>query len=574
MIIGLPMVIALNRRMSAGRRQGRPPADPMTRLRAKAATRTSRGEAFDDPVMLDTLAPVATVPQACPMDEIDPGVMDTAFRLAGNGHADKALDLLGEAARMAPDNLPLLFALGNIAKAAGLYDEAERAFRAVLDRRPATIEAAVNLANVLVAKGDAAPATRMLTRIHALAPHLPTVALSLGAALMADDRPTEALALYDRLAGDHPDLAKVHANRGEALARLGRHAEALAAVEAAHRLLPEDAGIALNRAFALLTLGRTREGFAAYESRLAGDLPSAPLREGLTLPRWAGGSPPDGALLVVAEQGLGDEIRFAAAVSALLARGVNVVIETEPRLVALFARSFPDALVIPHDRRRVGLRPVFRYDRLDRLRPCPVAWIEAGSLPHRLRLPASEPIVPRGFLRADADRTAAFRRRFAIPGDSRRSVGLVWGSSRQSGSRRRHYPAAEAWAPILNIVGIRFVDLQYTDSRADRENFRALFGVEIEPVDDLDKRDDIEGAAALAAALDGVVGVSSSVTALAGALGVPTIEILGERSWLPMIDGRDGWLGSVCRVEADLAGQWGGAMTRAANLVAAITRGG
>ncbi|MEQ8397828.1 tetratricopeptide repeat protein [Thalassobaculum sp.] len=489
--------------------------------------------------------------------------IDRARRLAAEGQAEAAIEQLDALSRSSPDDISVLYALGAVARSAGLLDEAERAYRAVLDRQPNEVEAAVGIANVLVAKGNPGSATRILARIHNLSPQLLPASMALGAALLADDNPIDALALFDHIIVEHPDLPQAHANRAEVLARLGRYRESLAAAEHAHQLAPADARIGLNRAFALLTERRINEGLAAYEARLVPDHPTAAIREGLGLPRWDGGLLPSGRLLVVAEQGLGDEIRFAASAWALARDGVPIVLEAEARLVPLLKRGLPTATVVPYDRRRSGVRPIFRYRWLDGLDEQPVAWIEAGSLPLRLGLPKKTSIAPSGYLKPDEERTTGFRHWLRSSGDARPTVGIVWGSGDQGATRRRFYPPLEAWGPVLGIPEIRFVDLQYVDSGDDRAVFKEIFGIDIQPVDALDKRNDLDGTAALDAALDMVVGVSSSVAALAGAVGTPTLEILGQRNWVPKVAGRDGWLGSIRQIEPDAPDDWSDVMAQA-----------
>lgn len=490
-----------------------------------------------------------------------------ARQLLREGRPEAAAEAIGELLRAAPEDPDLLAALGGVCRAAGLLDEAEAAYRSALGRRPNAVAAAVGLAEVMIAKGDPDPAIRILSRIHQLAPQLAPAAMALATALLAAGRPDDALALYDQLLAQSPDLAQAHANRAETLARLGRYRDSLAAAETAHRLAPADPRIALNRAFALLLEGRVEDGLAAYEARLDPAHPNAPVRDGLHLPRWSGAHPPDGPLLVAAEQGLGDEIRFGALAWRMAGDGIPLMVEAEPRLVPLLRRSLPDASVHSQDRRRSGVKPVFRYDWLAGTSPRPVAWIDAGSLPFRLGLPSVGSVAPRGYLRPDPRRVAAFTEWLAPLRSTGPVVGIVWGSSRRDAGRSRFYPPLDAWKPVLTLPGVRFVDLQYVDADEDRRAFRETMGVDILPVDILDKRNDLDGGAALAAALDAVVGVSSSVAALAGAVGTPTIEVAGERVWLPKSGGRDAILGPIRLVEAGTPGDWGDAMRQAAALL-------
>lgn len=480
--------------------------------------------------------------------------------LARRGDLQSAIGTLETLAARSPDPAPAIFEIGNLTKAAGLYDEAEAAFRKVMETYPGSVEAATNLANVLSAKGQTGTAIAILRNVQSVVQGNPIVDISMADALFADERIDEALAAYDGLAARYPEYAPVHANRGEALARFGRHAEAVAALDRAAALDPANPSIIRNRAFSRLPLGDLRAGFADYEARLDPALPAAPVRTNLEAPRWDGTLPLDGPILVVAEQGLGDEIRFAAALPTLIERAGEVMVECDPRLVDLFAASLPGTHVFAYDRRRDGLRPVFDYSHLP-VRPA--AWIEIGSLPHRMGLPGRVPMATMGYIQTNQPRAGLLRARLQAEAGGRPLIGFCWGSGAAERPRRRFYPALQDWVPLLTGFEATFVDLQYLSSEDDRATFRSLCGVEIIGTDDLDKRNDLSTAACLAYSMDAVIGVSSSVTAMAAAVGTPTVEVTPERTWLPLIGGRDAWLGAIVAAYPDRPGDWKQAMTRA-----------
>lgn len=67
------------------------------------------------------------------------------------------------------------------------------------------------------------------------------------------------------------------------------------------------------------------------------------------IPAWKGEDISGKRLLLCYEQALGEQIYFASVIPDLVAKGVQVVLEVDPRLVTLFARSFPDVEVIPYE---------------------------------------------------------------------------------------------------------------------------------------------------------------------------------------------------------------------------------
>src|SRR5690242_19434433 len=104
-----------------------------------------------------------------------------------------------------------------------------------------------------------------------------------------------------------------------------------------------------------------------------------------------------------------------------------------------------------------------------------------------------------GYLKADRARAGAIRDR--LRHDGQRIIGLSWGSINREVGRSKSARLAEL-APVLRLPGCRFVDLQYGDTRADREQLEAELGIRIEHLDDIDNTNDIDGLAALMAACD------------------------------------------------------------------------
>ncbi len=140
-------------------------------------------------------------------------------------------------------------------------------------------------------------------------------------------------------------------------------------------------------------------------------------------PRWAGQPLEGRVILVHAEQGIGDEILFASCVPDLIVRAGHVVIVCDPRLTALFARSFPQATV--HGiARRTDCRGAELSERID-------YQIPAGSLPRYFRATAAAFPHRRQFLVADRQQLSAWRKRLATLGAGLK-VGISWRRRRKA----------------------------------------------------------------------------------------------------------------------------------------------
>jgi ADP-heptose:LPS heptosyltransferase len=110
-------------------------------------------------------------------------------------------------------------------------------------------------------------------------------------------------------------------------------------------------------------------------------------------------------------------------------------------------------------------------------------------------------------------------------------IGLSWGSSNKDFGRLKSARLPDL-LPVLQLAGCRFVDLQYGDTRIDREHVQSATGVTIDHLDDIDNTNDIDGLAALMAACDAVVSVSNTNAHLAAAQGKATFVLLADAGGL------------------------------------------
>jgi tetratricopeptide (TPR) repeat protein len=384
-----------------------------------------------------------------------------------------------------------------------------------------------------------------------LAPRNPNAHSYRGSALLELNRTADALHAYQQVVRLAPGAAVAHYNCGNALHQLGRLDDAAAALRRAlslqpgysdaHTVLgiilrargdfegamrhfeqaiainPQAADAHYNKAISCLSAGLLREGWEAYEWRLRWIVT---IRQGQSraidrvAPDWDG-RPLDKPLLVLPEQGLGDQIFFAGMLGDLQQVVEQVTVCVEPRLVPLLARSFPHvAFKAPSE--------------IDEARACASgeygAQIHLGSLGRFFRHDAgSMQRVTTTYLQADPARIASLRERLARPGQL--VCGLSW-NSKNAASGTDKSLRLDALAPLLSLPQASFVDLQYGDTGDERSQLQAAHGLSVQKLDDIDNRNDIDGLAALISACDLVVTISNTTAHLAAALGKPTIILL------------------------------------------------
>ncbi len=330
---------------------------------------------------------------------------------------------------------------------------------------------------------------------------------ALGLAYLHLHEPQLALAHFERSGALAPGDAESLLHQGIAAQELARLDDALAAYEQAIRVKPDYAQAQWRRSLIRLSKGEFESGWIDYDVRhLSEDRP----RRQFPQPRWQGEPLAGKTLLVYGEQGLGDEIMFASCLPEVIARAQHCVIDCHPRLAPLFGRSFPGAAV------HAGLQtddPSWLQDH-----PAPDYQIAIGSLPAMLRNRPEDFPRHTGYLQADPRKAEAWKDRLDTLGRGLK-VGLSWQGGTSVSRARLRSLTLEQLLPVLQVPGVDFIDLQYTDTARERAVFERDRGIRVvhwpEAIADYDET------AALITALDLTLSVCTAVVHLTGALGRP-----------------------------------------------------
>ena len=351
----------------------------------------------------------------------------------------------------------------------------------------------------------------------------------LAAILAEDGRMDEALDEVEKAEAIAPGWPAALQNRANIRLALGDIDGALDDADAAIAGAkgPEQASIRLARALALLSAGRLEDGWQAYGVRLEPEYVGS-TRFDIPLARWTPQQPLAGArLLLVGEQGLGDEIMFANAVPDVLPLTGRLALAVIPRLIPLFQRSFPGVEVTYHytERAEDGVHrsvPGIDLSGFD-------AFAPMGDVLAVLRRTV-EAFPPRaGYLIPDPERVADWRRRLAdLPSGPK--IGLAWKSTNSRWGRGRYFAPFDLWRVLFDRPGATIVCLQYGDVSQEIDQ-AAGWGRPLWLPPDLDLQNDIEGVAALMAALDAVAGPLNGATTLAGAVGARMSLVTVREAW-------------------------------------------
>ncbi|MCH8923030.1 MAG: tetratricopeptide repeat protein [Planctomycetes bacterium] len=339
-------------------------------------------------------------------------------------------------------------------------------------------------------------------------------ALNVGGVLDDYERYEEALPWSEKAVQLNSECPIAHYNLANVQRAMGRLDEAIESYRRALAIKPRYLKARWNYAVTLLTAGRFAEGWREYEHRAAvGEVHI----DRFTEPRWDGSSLSGKTIVVHAEQGVGDEVMFATCFPEVIARAEHCYIVCEPRLEMLFARSFPGATVIGHQRRK-GWEPPRLPEKVD--------WqIPAGSVPGFFRpdwesFPRAERL-----LTPDAAQVEHWEARLAELGEGLK-VGISWQAGGKPAERRKRTTTLDQWRDIFAAPGVHFINLQYGECSEEIEAARRQMGVTIHDFQEGDPLVDLDEFAAKVAALDLVISVGNATVHMAGAVGTPAWAML------------------------------------------------
>ena len=482
----------------------------------------------------------------------------------------EAIDAYSMAVALKPDYAEAHVNLGKIAIDRGKYELGERACRQAIEANPKLSQAHVNLAMVLRELKRLDEALEAGKKGVELDPASGAAQSNLGNVYMDMQRYQEALSCFRKAMEFQPSFATSYFNYGNALRLLhvldkahehykkalelepergefhhnqglvyqeqGLHKEALEKFRLANKLAPDHLGLQFSLARSLWNNGFLEESWEFFDAGLEGNL-RKPHRH-FQVPRWRGEDISDQRILVWREQGVGDEIDFSRRYGHIIDKAGEVVIEADKRLVPIFQRSFPQAKLLPET--LDGKNDWYRED-------CDL-HLPAGNLMQYF--PYSEEELDlfnypeddieaafecgersrgaQGYLTPDPARVEELADRIAALPDGLK-VGICWRSQFSHRDRDIHYTKLEMWESILRLPGITFVNVQYDQREDELQAVEKEFGCRIHRWDDLDLKQDLEGAFALTSHLDMVISTSTSPSRIGDAVGAEV--------WLMMAGG-------------------------------------
>jgi tetratricopeptide (TPR) repeat protein len=428
---------------------------------------------------------------------------------------------------------------------AGRLDDAQNVLSHVLTEAPLHHPALHLMGIIAFKKGNAEESAQLIERSIALSPTTALYHRNIGEIYRVVGRLDEALVAGRRAAALTPEDVHCYHN----LAVLHYHRleldEAIACAERAAALDPNFPGAHFGIAEATLLRGEFERGWDEYEWRLK--LANAPpLLPPTEQPQWDG-TPIEGTLLVIADQGYGDVIQFARYMPWAAARCGQLAVACSAELQPVVAQQLGEGFLFAHWEQAPAFAAYSPLSSLPRL---------AGT-----RLDTIPAEIP--YLRCDPDKLAHWAERLdgLVPGGYRR-IGIVWAGRPTHHNDRNRSAALKVFEPLADIPGVALVSLQKGAAQSDIGNYwgRAPL-VNLGP----DIRDYGDTMAVLEC-LERVVTIDTSVAHLAGATGKNAWVMLPHApDWRWQLDRDDSpWYPTVRLFRQGPARNWDEVMARIA----------
>lgn len=498
-----------------------------------------------------------------------------ALALEKMGELYRAFQMYEKAYQIDPNDPELFLNLGLAAWKLKMYDGAEKLFRLYIEAKPDYPSGYNNLGAVLRDKGMFNESVEVLRAAITRMPDQPTLWNTIGTVLAEQGEFDQARTFYDEALRLQPNFGRALHNIGFSLNHTGDLAGAVEFYERArqfseaeHDRFEIDHALGLCRA----GLGDLARGWTEYETRHQPRFRTSTLFA-IKAPMWKGEPVEGQTVLFLGEQGLGDEIMFAGQVPDMQNRvgpDGKLLIAVEKRLVPLFKRSFPDAVVGPHSGFRHNAKGV-RVVSWAKSEIAPQAYVPMGSALQYLRRSVEDFDGQQAFLKPDPQRVAFWRERLAKLGD-KPVVGICWRSMLMTTARKKYYSPLDNWTNVLRNENLLFLNLQYGDCAADLAYAREKLGAQIHNFEDIDLKNDLDDTAALSAACDLMISAPTAAAALAASVGTETWFVTAGRVWPQLGTDHYPWYPKTRVFSPARFGDWKDAMAQVNEAIAHRTR--
>jgi hypothetical protein len=330
-----------------------------------------------------------------------------------------------------------------------------------------------------------------------------------------------------------PGMRSARRHLSLALLEMGRHDEAERILDAMLAADYADSEAHWFRAVSRLSRGALGCGWAEFDWRWR--LPNAPVPDVPAAREWSNTPVRGRHLWLWSEPRLYDQVVLLSMLPDLLARQAELSVECDPRMIGLLRRSFPAVRFVAE---------CGDYDA-ENLPACDFQ-LPVGSLARTLRPDLAAFPKRTSYLVADADEQMRWRAWVNGLGGGLK-VGIVFRSDDPSAHSHPHSPRLRQWLPLVRHEGVQFISLRDDACSTQLDASLAGSGICLHRPPGLNRSEDLDALCALITTLDLVIAPPSTVSAIAGAAGVPTWQLNSGMDWHGLNQPYSPWQPSVRR---------------------------
>lgn len=313
----------------------------------------------------------------------------------------------------------------------------------------------------------------------------------------------EALASLDKAILINPNYSEAWLNKGITLCNIREYTSAKECYDNAIKINNKYFEAIGNRALVNLRLENYAQGWQDYKTRLDVINFTYPLpRE--SVPIWDGQKKFKN-LLIIGDQGLGDQIFFSKILKKIPTNFCGVFVLTDNRLINIFKRSFPNMIFFGD----IESYPASFFDY----------QITFGDLVAILNLEPSQ-TIQKPHLTPNLEITNHLRKKYLF--SKKITCGISWKSSNIKIGSSKSINLSDL-GEMLSISNCMFTNLQYGKVHQEIMKVEKQYSTNLLNIDDIDIYSDIDSLLSIIECCDVIVTTSNINAHLAGAIGKKTL---------------------------------------------------
>jgi len=397
-----------------------------------------------------------------------------------------------------------------------LIEKAEKLFDRAIKLAPGYIDSYNNLGKVYFDLEDLDKAFFYFKKAYKINKKFGKTLINIGNYLSLKDKSSYAIKSYNKALLYEPTNYEIFSNIAIAYARNRDFKNAKLFYEKAKKNKVINPSLDLSLAYLYIYRGQFNEAWKLFESRKQTNkfLKSKNLFiEKTTIATEE--TIVDKKILILREQGIGEEILFSSMYNELINLSGKVKIETDKRLISIFERSFKSNVFVPVGHYSKNINELKNFDSI----------IYAGSLCRYFRK-NNDNFIKKSYLIDDTIKNMEIKKNPIFSYDKVK-IGLSWKSVVSVYGKLKSLNLSDFKPLIKNDR--TFINLQYGDvneeiNKEENKKFN------IYTFDKIDLFNDFENLMGILKNLDVFITVSNSTAHLASAMGIKTLLICPKKS--------------------------------------------